>query len=192
MADQGNSGNRKSGKFSAFLDGSMDIALPSRRSMFVFWSILVGGFLADIISKRLVFQWVRQVSRPIEIVGQTVRFVVAENPGAAFGIAAGRTTMLVGVSIFALAAIIVMYMLSGKEGRLIQLGLALFGAGVAGNLWDRIFNQGRVRDFIDVQYMQGRHWPAFNLADTFLCIAVALLVLGSFFSRKPDQKHDPQ
>ena len=55
---------------------------------------------------------------------------------------------------------------------MVQVALGLFAAGVSGNLWDRIFNGGQVRDFIDVVYWPGRHWHTFNVADAMLCIAV--------------------
>ncbi len=191
-------GQKQSSQKNSPADGGVFLALggpmhiPSLKSQVIFWSILVGGFLADIISKRLVFQWLEREGWPVEIVGQTLRFVIAENPGAAFGIAQGQTTMLVAVAVIALAAIIVLFFFSGRDGILMHLGLAFFAAGIAGNLWDRFFNDGRVRDFIDIQYAQGRHWPAFNLADTFLCVAVGLIILASLINRPPDQKHDPQ
>ena len=56
------------------------------------------------------------------------------------------------------------------------VGLALILGGALSNLFDRI-RFGRVVDFIDVYY-RSYHWPTFNLADTFIVIGVALLLLG--------------
>jgi lipoprotein signal peptidase len=39
-----------------------------------------------------------------------------------------------------------------------------------------------VRDFVDVVYWPGRHWPAFNVADSMLCAAVVLLLLSNLFT----------
>ena len=58
-----------------------------------------------------------------------------------------------------------------------QISLGLITAGVVGNLYDRLFNEGRVRDFIDV-YRGHWHWPAFNVADSLLCIGVGLIIIG--------------
>jgi signal peptidase II len=110
--------------------------------------------------------------------------VVAENAGAAFGIAAGQRYLLVGVSVVALIIILAIFLLSGTERKLVHVALGLFTAGVCGNLWDRIFNNGLVRDFIDVVYWPGRHWPAFNVADSMLCIAVGLLIISTFSTKK--------
>jgi signal peptidase II len=66
---------------------------------------------------------------------------------------------------------------------LVHVALGLFAAGVCGNLYDRIFNDGLVRDFIDVYYRQ-HHWPAFNVADSMLCIAVGLGIISCFWAPK--------
>jgi signal peptidase II len=71
------------------------------------------------------------------------------------------------------------FLFSGTKQRLVHVALGLFAAGVCGNLYDRIFNDGLVRDFIDVYYRQ-YHWPAFNVADSMLCIAVGLGVISCF------------
>jgi len=75
--------------------------------------------------------------------------------------------------------------------RVAQVALGLFAAGVCGNLWDRAFNDGLVRDFIDVVYWPGRHWPSFNVADSMLCVAVGLLVVTTLFTDLSCRKHDP-
>ncbi|MFQ5771060.1 MAG: signal peptidase II [bacterium] len=42
-----------------------------------------------------------------------------------------------------------------------------------------------VRDFIDVTYWPGKPpWPTFNIADSLLCIGVALLIMANFFTGK--------
>jgi signal peptidase II len=103
---------------------------------------------------------------------------MAENTGAAFGIASGQRYFLTAISVVALIVILGIFLFGGIKQRLIHIALGLFTAGVCGNLWDRIFNGGRVRDFIDVYYSQ-YHWPAFNVADSMLCIAVGLLIISS-------------
>ena len=65
--------------------------------------------------------------------------------------------------------------------KLMQVALAMFTAGIIGNLYDRVFNNGGVRDFLDFYILENRwfneyHWPAFNIADSMLCVAVGLLI----------------
>lgn len=60
--------------------------------------------------------------------------------------------------------------------------LALLVGGAFGNLYDRVIN-GYVVDFLDAYY-GAYHWPAFNVADSAICIGAVLLLLESFMERK--------
>jgi signal peptidase II len=104
----------------------------------------------------------------------------------------GHPNWLIAVSAVAMGIILVIFFLSGDQHRILHVALGFFTAGVCGNLYDRIFNDGLVRDFIDVMYWPGRHWPAFNLADSMLCTAVGLLILSSFLTEKSSRKHGRQ
>jgi len=114
------------------------------------------------------------------------------NTGAAFGIASGHLPFLVGVSVVALLVILGVFFLTSARQRIVQVSLGLFAAGVSGNLWDRLFNGGRVRDFIDVVYWPGRHWHTFNVADTMLCVAVGLLLVATFLTGSSDRTRAPR
>jgi signal peptidase II len=63
--------------------------------------------------------------------------------------------------------------------------LGLLIGGSLSNLVDRV-RLGHVTDFIDFRY-----WPAFNLADSFICIGVVILLLALFAADrapKPPQR----
>jgi signal peptidase II len=154
----------------------------------IFWPIFIGGLAFDLWTKSAVFAWLGNVqAQGISIIDGFLRLQLAVNPGAAFGIAGGHRVMLVSISVVALVVILVVFMFALKEGKIVIVALALFAGGVSGNLYDRAFNEGLVRDFIDVMYWPGRHWPAFNVADSMLCAAVGLLIISSFFSPKSCQ-----
>ncbi len=120
-----------------------------------------------------------------------LRLVTTENNGAAFNLFAGKPYFLATVSIIAIVAIFVVFLFSGGTQKLIHIALGLFAAGVCGNLYDRLFHNGLVRDFIDV-YRGEYHWPTFNVADSLLCIGVGLLIISTLLTAKPAQKHDQQ
>jgi signal peptidase II len=65
-----------------------------------------------------------------------------------------------------------------RAEKLFCLGLALVIGGAAGNLYDR-FTLGYVVDFLSFHY-QNHYWPAFNVADSAICVGVSLLLLDSF------------
>lgn len=155
------------------------IELPCLAAHLVFWPLTIIGIALDLWTKKAVFDWLYQKpSNSVSIIDGFLHLVIAENAGAAFGIASGQRYLLTSVSVIALIVIFGIFILGGIKQRLIHVALGLFAAGVCGNLWDRIFNDGRVRDFIDVYYRQ-YHWPAFNIADSMLCIAVGLLIISS-------------
>jgi signal peptidase II len=168
-------------------------ALPDRTAHLIFWPIAILGLAADLWTKAAVFAAIEPGDgRPIIDGFLTFRPVL--NDGAAFGIASGRLPLLIGVSLVALVAIIAIFLVGGMRWRMGQAALGLFVAGVCGNLWDRLFNDGRVRDFIDVVYWPGpnHHWNTFNVADALLCVAVVLLAMASFFTpATPSQKPAP-
>lgn len=65
-----------------------------------------------------------------------------------------------------------------KHEVLMAVALSLVLGGAIGNLIDRVA-YGYVIDFLDVYY-QDWHWPAFNVADSAICIGVGLMMLESF------------
>jgi len=165
--------------------------LPDWPAQLAFWLPAVVGLALDLWSKKAVFDHLRGNAK-IEILDGILCFVTNENPGAAFGIAAGQKYLLVGVSLAALVTIFAIFLLGNIKERLTQLALGPFAGGISGNLYDRIFNDGAVRDFIDVAYWPGRRWPTFNAADTMLCVAVALMLISGFFTGRRPPEHAQQ
>ncbi len=165
---------------------------PDRTSWIIFLAIFVVGFALDLWSKSAVFNAIHsRGGYSIEVIDGVLQFIMAENAGAAFGLAAGKRFMLTLVSFIALIASFYVFSRSGRERRITHIAFGLFAGGVAGNLYDRVFNDGFVRDFIDIVYWPGKHWPAFNVADSLLVISVGLFIIAAFTDRR-DQKRDLQ
>lgn len=166
------------------------VDLADRRAHMVFWPIAVLGCILDLWTKAAVFAWL-EIGESAQIIDGILTVRPALNSGAAFGIASGHQALLVAVSVFALVMIVAVFFFGGARHRLAQAALGLFAAGVCGNLWDRLFNGGQVRDFIDVVYWPGRHWHTFNVADAMLCIAVGLLVITTLVTDSSCRKPRP-
>ena len=64
-------------------------------------------------------------------------------------------------------------------------GLSLIFGGAVGNLIDRV-RMGKVIDFLDV-YVGDLHWPAFNVADSAICVGVGIFMFHILFNRMPEQ-----
>lgn len=166
------------------------ISLPDAKSHLLFWSMMAGGLALDLWTKKAIFDWLKPYET-YPIIDGFIRLIIAVNDGAAFNLFAGKPFFLAAISFIAMAGILVVFLFSGGMNKLVHIALGLFAAGVCGNLYDRIFKEGSVRDFIDV-YRGNYHWPTFNVADSLLCIGVGLLVISTLFTEKPAQKHDRQ
>ena len=106
------------------------------------------------------------------------------NEGAAFGFLndAGGWQKWFFTAISVIAAIVITYLIKKhREQKLFCLGLALVLGGAIGNLYDRI-TLGYVVDFLNF-HVNNVYWPAFNVADSAICVGVALLLWDSF--KKP-------
>ena len=79
-------------------------------------------------------------------------------------------------------SICLLYWLKKEKDKLSRFGLALILGGAIGNVIDRI-RFGGVVDFLDF-YIGDYHWPAFNVADSAICIGVAFILIRSIFRGK--------
>ncbi len=166
--------------------------MPDLKAHLIFWSLTLGGLVLDLWSKKAVFDWLgREQSHNVSIIDGLLRFIIALNDGAAFSTFSGKPYLLTAISIVALLVVLGVFLFSGTQYRSIHIALGLFTGGICGNLYDRIFNDGLVRDFIDV-YIGNKHWPTFNVADSLLCIGVGLLIISTFLTEKSAQKHAQQ
>ncbi len=151
-----------------------------------FWLTAVLAAAADLLSKQLIFRYLASVERrPTSLVPGFVRIVHSENRGGVFGLGQGSGAWL----LFGLAAsAVVIWFAHRKDFRdaIVQVALGLVLGGALGNLFDRVFI-GYVRDFIDV-YVGEWHWPAFNVADSGICVGAFYIAIHAFFRMPKDGK----
>ena len=103
------------------------------------------------------------------------------NTGSAFGMFKDGNTFFIVLSFVALAVIVGSFVRGAIVDPLSRIGAALLAAGVLGNLTDRLIH-GHVIDFLlfDLHIRFANPWPAFNVADSCICIAVGLFIIASF------------
>lgn len=109
------------------------------------------------------------------------------NKGAAFGFLAGQTGawrhylfLVLGIS--ALVVIVIAWFRMQQSHWLYAVSLPLIGGGAIGNLIDRV-RYGAVVDFLDV-YIGTYHWPAFNVADSAICVGVTFFLVANILEAK--------
>jgi signal peptidase II len=125
----------------------------------------------------------------ITVVENFFNITYIRNKGAAFGFLAEssfRLPFFILISIIAVVVIIGIFRKLRPEQKLTAISLSLIFAGALGNLIDRI-RLGEVIDFIYVHWYE-HYWPAFNVADSAICVGVFLLGLDMLLNerrRKP-------
>ncbi len=107
------------------------------------------------------------------------------NEGVAFSILANQSGWQ-RYFIAVVASLIVIWLLywlyqNKSSQRLQNTALVLVIGGAIGNIWDRIV-LGYVVDFIELHYQQ-YYWPAFNLADSAICLGAVLLIIDAIKNR---------
>lgn len=107
------------------------------------------------------------------------------NEGAAFSFLAdaGGWQKWFFTAVSAVASVFIIYLLKKHSNeKLFCWGLALVLGGAIGNLYDRV-TLGYVVDFLSF-HLDDLYWPAFNVADSAICVGVGLLLLDSFKPKK--------
>jgi signal peptidase II len=148
----------------------------ARNKAAVFWPVLVAVAVADAATKSLAQRWLPLPDLPRDVLGNTVRFTLVYNPGAAFGINFGGHSrwIFMGLTIVALLILARLYAATRNGHVLRALALALVCGGALGNLMDRVWSGMGVVDFIDIGLRSAR-WPTFNVADMAVSAGAVLL-----------------
>jgi signal peptidase II len=133
-------------------------------------AIALAAVVADQVTKHVVASHLR-LGEGVHVVGPfTIRHV--ENSGIAFGLFSNATAAVIVVTGVAIAWMLAYFARSGARHPVLPVALGLVIGGSVSNLTDRV-RLGHVTDFLDFKY-----WPAFNLADTFIVVGVAALLLA--------------
>jgi signal peptidase II len=141
-------------------------------------------YAIDQLTKQLVLRFISS-DEPRVLVADFFSLVNVTNTGAAFGSFRGNNTFFVVISSVALVVVLGILLRARTHDRWRDLSLALLLAGILGNLTDRLL-YGHVVDFLlfDLHILYAHPWPAFNVADSCISVAVVLFVIHSFWRQK--------
>ena len=159
----------------------------SRNARYLILAFLtVSTVVLDQISKVQIMQTMR-LHESIPVFSEFFSLTYIRNPGAAFGLLAssGQLFRLIffGVtSVFALGLLGMIFFRLRQDDWVGQLSIAAILGGAIGNLLDRV-RFGEVIDFLDF-YVNGYHWPAFNVADAAISVGVFFLILHFAVDKK--------
>lgn len=130
-------------------------------------------------------QWIRGafgLHDGVTVVNGLFDLRYVQNTGAAFGVFEGKNHWLMLLSVVVLVLLVRYWRVLIGESRLHRLAMGFMLGGVAGNLLDRL-RFGYVIDFLDF-YLGRRHFPAFNVADSAICVGVAIYLLVSLMDAR--------
>ena len=147
--------------------------------MYVYFLISLAVVFFDLLTKYFV--------RSCMSLGEIIpifpffNFVYVLNKGISFSMFTETAPWLLTV-VASFICLVVCYCLIKEKSCFSKVCLALILGGAVGNIADRLY-LGAVVDFLDF-YIDKWHWPAFNVADSAICIGVALLIYQSIFMKE--------
>jgi len=180
-------------------------AVPRSRYA-LFAALALGGCLADLLTKRLMFDWLGMPGgRTYWLWVDVLGFQTSLNPGALFGLGPGMWPLFATLSTLAAVAIVCyLFLFRAAVDGFLTVTLGLITGGILGNLFDRLALHGlkwpalgaghmagepahAVRDWILVM-LGSYHWPNFNIADSMLVVGAGLLVLHGLWADSEPHK----
>jgi signal peptidase II len=141
-------------------------------------------YALDQITKHLVMRSV-DPEEPRVVIAGFLDLVNVTNTGAAFGSFKNNNGFFIAVSCLALLFVLSLLVRRRPHDVWRDVSLALLLAGILGNLTDRLL-YGHVIDFllVDLHVPLAHPWPAFNVADSCICVAVICFIIHSFRHNK--------
>lgn len=152
-----------------------------------FWMLLIipFGLIFDQITKALAVSNLADGS--IEVIRDFFYWTLTFNSGAAWSSFDGQKYFLIAVS--SIASIGMMIYFFRVKNNYEKIALAMLITGALGNLYDRIFCNGLVTDFINF-YIFGYDFPVFNVADIFVTLGAILLGITFIMNEIKEKKHE--
>lgn len=150
-----------------------------RRKYWILLIFCIGILLLDQWTKSLVVEKLPLYQR-VEVIQGFFNLTHVRNTGGAFGIFGGEkgglgSILFVVVSLIAIGAIVFLFLKVKENEKTLAFSFSLILSGAVGNLIDRL-RYGEVVDFLDF-HLSSYHWPAFNVADSAICIGIGLMAL---------------
>jgi signal peptidase II len=155
--------------------------------MFVWICIVIGAVYLDQITKWLAVIFL-QGNPPVPFIDWFIRFTYLENRGAAWGMLSDHRWVFMVLSTVAIIAVTLYVFIAKPKDPLLRVSLAFITAGGIGNMIDRVF-LGYVVDFFEFTFID---FPVFNVADSFVCIGAAMLILYFVIDVIKDYKNGKQ
>ena len=167
----------------------------------ILFAVVMNLVLADAVTKELA-EHLLVSGDSFSVIPGFFDLALVHNRGCAWGMFQGQVWPLAVFGLLALAVLVwqrrrIFSFEKVRHPQFFTFRFSLFTvsepllyAGILGNVIDRLF-RGYVVDMLDFHWKNAYHYPCFNLADVYICVAAGLLILASFLEKKDDvsEKH---
>ena len=157
-----------------------------QRFGFILFFIISSILVLDQTTKYLV-----RVELPLHVPVNITSFFnlfLTYNKGVSFSLFSNNSAY--GPVLLALLSILVslgiVYWIKKEQNIVLKVALTFILGGAISNVIDRIY-LGQVVDFLDFHAF-GYHWPAFNIADSAICLGAFIILTRVFFDKEKEQK----
>ena len=168
------------------------ISLLKRASRYhALFLCIIGVFALDQLTKLLVIEKIPFGTyidpAPVPVIDGCFYLVHIGNTGAAWGMFQGFGLLLAVFALITISCIFLLRRMLSLHLIVMQVVFGMLIGGILGNLYDRV-SIGHVVDFIDI-HLPFYRWPAFNIADSAICVGVCCYIYLSF---RLDSKKQPE
>jgi signal peptidase II len=146
-------------------------------------AVAIAAIAADQLTKHIVSSKLA-LDDQVRVAGPLAIHHV-QNSGIAFGLFASATLVVIILTTVAVGWMLIFFARSGSRHPVLPVALGLVIGGSVSNLVDRV-RLGHVTDFLDLKF-----WPAFNLADSFIVVGVAILLLALIAADRAPRRLGP-
>lgn len=159
----------------------------------MFWVLTIVLIVADQVLKA----WCRHSlvdGQSVTLIPGVLDLTLTTNRGIAFGMLQGAGPILAPIAIAISIGAAAYSMRHRDESPWMHVAMTLLASGAVGNLYDRVV----LRQVTDMFHIRLFEFPIFNLADSCITVAAAILILrwtGEWFTHKPSEdateSHEP-
>lgn len=153
----------------------------------IYYIVALVVILIDQFTKWLVVKYM-ELGESIPIITDVLYITSHRNRGAAWGILQGQFWFFYLITTIVVIGLVVYIQRLPREEKLFGTALGLMLGGAIGNFIDRLFRQ-EVVDFIHT-YIFTYSFPIFNIADSALCIGVALILLQTIIDGRKEKENE--
>ncbi len=166
------------------------MTFPNSKNILTGLLIALGVIAADQYTKTCMLTKLQGLTGALPL-APFFNIVMVWNRGMSFGMFNHGTVVspwwLITVAVI-LAAVVANWLRRAMDSPTV-IGCGMIIGGALGNVIDRL-RYGAVVDFLDI-YVGKYHWPAFNLADSAICVGALLVLCASLFAPKIAAKDNP-